>query len=163
MTDDQTEEDNLYALAEWNMERKQKKLGRVIDKMARNLLSQMLHKDPLQRPTLARILAHPFLSGKKVARLVGDKPIYDVFLSYRVASDSQHVEKLYNLLTAQGFKVYWDKLCLLPGKTDPINKLSIPNTNPPTNTFTDYCRGGLGTRVLRGFGEQSGFCSVAIS
>ena len=83
--------------------------------MGRNLLSQMLHKDPLQRPTLARVLAHPFLSGKKVARLVGDKPIYDVFLSYRVASDAHHVEKLYNLLTAQGFKVYWDKLCLQPG------------------------------------------------
>ena len=115
LTDDQTEEDNLFALAEWNMERKQKKLGRVVDKMARNLLSQMLHKDPLQRPTLARILAHPFLSGKKVARLVGDKPVYDVFLSYRVASDSSNVEKLYNLLTAQGFKVYWDKVCLQPG------------------------------------------------
>ena len=83
--------------------------------MARNLLAQMLHKDPLQRPTLARVLAHTFVSGKKVARLVGEKPKYDVFLSYRVASDSQHVEKLYNLLTAQGFKVYWDKLCLEPG------------------------------------------------
>ena len=83
--------------------------------MARNLLAQMLHKDPLQRPTLARVLAHTFVSGKKVARLVGEKPKYDIFLSYRVASDSLHVEKLYNLLTAQGFKVYWDKLCLEPG------------------------------------------------
>ena len=50
-----------------------------------------------------------------MARLVGDKPKYDVFLSYRVATDAHHVEKLYKLLTAQGFKVYWDKLCLLPG------------------------------------------------
>ena len=83
--------------------------------MARNLLGQMLHKDPLQRPTLARVLAHTFVSGKKVARLVGEKPKYDVFLSYRVASDAHHVEKLHNLLTAQGFKVYWDKLCLEPG------------------------------------------------
>ena len=91
------------------------KLAHVPDQLARNLLSQMLHKEPLQRPSLSRVLAHPFLSGKKVARLVGENPKYDVFLSYRVASDSQHVEKLYELLTAQGFKVYWDKLCLKPG------------------------------------------------
>ena len=107
--------DNLFALAEWSSELKADKLADVPDKLARNLLSQMLHKDPLQRPTLARVLAHSFLSGKKVARLVGEKSKYDIFLSYRVASDSQHVEKLYNLLTAQGFKVYWDKLCLEPG------------------------------------------------
>ena len=107
--------DNLFALAEWSPELKADKLADVPDKLARNLLSQMLHKDPLQRPSLSRVLAHSFLSGKKVARLVGEKPKYDVFLSYRVASDAQHVEKLYNLLTAQGFKVYWDKFCLEPG------------------------------------------------
>ena len=107
--------DNLFALAEWSPELKADKLADVPDKLARNLLSQMLHKDPLQRPSLSRVLAHSFLSGRKVARLVGENPKYDVFLSYRVASDSQHVEKLYNLLTAQGFKVYWDKFCLEPG------------------------------------------------
>ena len=115
LTADKGEEDNLFALATWSTELKQKKLARVMDTSARNLLSQMLHKNPLQRPSIARVLEHPFLSGKKVARLVGDKPKYDVFLSYRVAADAHHVEKLYNLLTAQGFKVYWDKLCLLPG------------------------------------------------
>ena len=107
--------DNLFALAEWSPELKAEKLADVPDKLARNLLSQMLHKDPLQRPSLARVLAHSFLSGKKVARLIGEKPKYDIFLSYRVASDAQHVEKLYNLLTTQGFKVYWDKFCLEPG------------------------------------------------
>ena len=115
LTDDQTEEDNLFSLAKWSHWKKAKKLLRVDNPLARNLLGQMLHKDPMQRPTLARVLGHPFLSGKKVARLVGENPKYDIFLSYRVASDSQHVEKLYNLLTAQGFKVYWDKLCLEPG------------------------------------------------
>ena len=107
--------DNLFALEEWSPELKADKLADVPDKLARNLLSQMLRKDPLQRPSLARVLAHSFLSGRKVARLVGEKPKYDIFLSYRVASDAHHVEKLYNLLTAQGFKVYWDKLCLEPG------------------------------------------------
>ena len=107
--------DNLFALAEWSPELKTDKLADVPNRLARNLLSQMLHKDPLQRPSLSRVLAHSFLSGKKVARLVGEKPKYDIFLSYRVAADALHVEKLYNLLVAQGFKVYWDKLCLLPG------------------------------------------------
>ena len=107
--------DNLFALAEWSSELKADKLADVPDKLARNLLSQMLHKDPLQRPSLARILAHSFLSGKKVARLIGEKPKYDIFLSYRVAADALHVEKLYKLLVAQGFKVYWDKICLESG------------------------------------------------
>ena len=117
LTDDPTEEDNLVALAQWTRTVKERKLGRVADKRARNLLAQMLHKDPLMRPSLARVLMHPFLSGKKVARLVGDKPTYDVFLSYRVASDSQHAERLYNLLTSPPFSltVYWDKLCLEKG------------------------------------------------
>ena len=115
LTDDLTEEDNLFVLAEWSSDHKRKKLIRVTDSSARNLLAQMLHKDPHQRPSLGRVLAHPFLSGKKVARMVGEQPTYDVFLSYRVASDSHHVERLYHLLTAQGFKVYWDKLCLEPG------------------------------------------------
>ena len=107
--------DNLFALAEWSPELKADKLADVPDKLARNLLSQMLHKDPLQRPSLSRVVAHSFLSGKKVARLIGENPKYDIFLSYRVAADALHVEKLYKLLVAQGFKVYWDKICLESG------------------------------------------------
>ena len=109
--------DNLFALAEWSTELKADKLADVPDKLARNLLSQMLLKDPLQRPSLARVLTHPFLSGKKVVRLVGEKPKYDIFLSYRVASDTHHVEKLYNLLTTPPYnlKVYLDTVCLQPG------------------------------------------------
>ena len=55
--------DNLFALAEWSPELKADKLADVPDKLARNLLSQMLHKDPLQRPTLAHVLGHSFLCG----------------------------------------------------------------------------------------------------
>jgi len=77
--------DNLFVLSEWNSHIKSEKLSEINDKSARNLLSQMLHKNPARRPTLSRLLAHPFLSGKKVARLIGEKPTYDIFLSYRVA------------------------------------------------------------------------------
>ena len=117
LVDDLTDDDNLFALAAWSNELKEKKLARVTDEMARNLLSQMLHKDPMQRPSLARVLAHPFLSERKVARLFGEKPKYDVFLSYRVAPDSNHVSKLYDLLTAAPYNlsVYRDANCLKSG------------------------------------------------
>jgi hypothetical protein len=36
--------------------------------MAKNLLSQILTKDPRKRPPISQILAHPFLSGKAVTR-----------------------------------------------------------------------------------------------
>ena len=55
------------------------------------------------------------MSGKHVARLHGNPPKFDVFISYRVASDSQHVDILYKLLTDMGVKVWWDKVCLEPG------------------------------------------------
>ena len=115
LTTDTMEEDNLFALAEWGEETKERKLHRVGDPLARNLLAQMLHKDPRARPSLSRVLAHPFISGKKVARLPGDEPQYDVFLSYRVASDTEHVRRMYELLTSQGYRVYWDVKCLAPG------------------------------------------------
>ena len=113
--EDMGSDNDLWSLYEWSIDLKTKKLSAIDDPVARNLLSQMLHKDPLLRPTIPRLLAHPFLSSKSVARMIGDQAEYDVFLSYRVASDSQHVEKMYHLLTAQGLKVWWDKLCLLPG------------------------------------------------
>ena len=40
----------------------------------------------------------------------------DIFLSYRVASDSAHVEAFHKQFTGLGLKVWWDKLCLLPGQ-----------------------------------------------
>ena len=44
-----------------------------------------------------------------------DKP-YDVFLSYRVASEAALVERLYDILTEKGVKVWWDKRCLRPAQ-----------------------------------------------
>jgi len=132
LPDDPGEEDSLRALADWAEEHKQKKLARVGDGKARNLLSQMLSKDPKQRPTLARVLAHPFISGQKVARMVGESAKYDVFLSYRVAADAAHVETLYRALTKQGLKVYWDKVRPL------ATLLSAPPFNPsPTPLFAN--------------------------
>ena len=116
LSGDITIEDNLYALADWTPEFKKKKLSRIADKQICNLLSQMIHKDPLKRPSLSRVLAHPFISLKKVTRLAGEVAKFDAFISYRVASDLLNAEVLYNLLTSQGLRVFWDKVCLQPGE-----------------------------------------------
>ena len=52
--------------------------------------------------------------------MVGERPLFDVFLSYRVDADGaatllKHVEKLYELLIAKGLTVWWDAKCLLKG------------------------------------------------
>ena len=60
---------------------KNKKLSRVKDPLGRNILSQMLNRNPLKRPTLQRVLSYPFLSGAKVSRKVGEKAQFDVFVS----------------------------------------------------------------------------------
>ena len=66
----------------------------------------MLTKEPSKRPSMAQILAHPYLTGQKVARLVGQEPEFDVFISYRVASDAHHAELLFNMLSARNIKVW---------------------------------------------------------
>ena len=109
------DEEALVTLHLWTAEFKRKKLSKVSDPHARHLLSQLLQKDPTRRPLTKRVLAHPFLTGKKAQRLVGEKAEYDVFLSYRVFSDAEHAERLYRSLTERGLKVWWDRVSLQPG------------------------------------------------
>jgi serine/threonine protein kinase len=106
---------SLWTLAEYSDTVLTGKLDEIFDPLAANLISQMLTRDANRRPTLERVLVHPFLSQKQVARLLGEKPQFDVFISYRVASDARHTEYLYHRLMAEGFKVWWDKECLAPG------------------------------------------------
>jgi hypothetical protein len=42
--------------------------------LARNLIAQMLTKDPARRPLMNQVLAHPFFTGRHTARLVGMAP-----------------------------------------------------------------------------------------
>ena len=42
-------------------------------------------------------------------------PEFDVFISYRVQSDLDHAEIIYDKLTAAGLRVWWDKKSLAPG------------------------------------------------
>jgi hypothetical protein len=61
-------------------------------------------------------LDHPFLINKPFTRLVGQAPLYDVFLSYRVATDRPLAQALYRLLTdVYHLRVFWDAVSLQPG------------------------------------------------
>ncbi len=53
------------------------------------------------------VLSHPFLSGNKAARMVGEEPEWDVFISYRVRSDFAVAQLLHDELTELGLKVWW--------------------------------------------------------
>ena len=117
-----SEKDNLdpaqlRVLAEWSDDTKQERLDMVQDRKCRNLISRLLHRDPLSRPdSFARVVCHPFFTGKTASRLVGEEADYDCFLSYRVRSDLESTKRLYHELLEQGVRVWWDKECLEKGK-----------------------------------------------
>jgi len=113
--DDGISQQDLQLVYECDAEFIRSRLSNISDMLARNLISQLLVKDPRRRVNMTQVLDHPFLTGKKPARMIGQPPEFDVFLSYRVSSDSAHVEILYNLLTGMGLKVWWDKMCLGKG------------------------------------------------
>ena len=83
------DEDNLVTqedfadLYQFTDEFKTSKLKYISDLQARNLISQLLNKDPTRRPAMQEVLYHPFITGKATARMVGDDPEFDVFISYR--------------------------------------------------------------------------------
>jgi len=104
-------------LHDWTEDVKTKKLALIENKLARNLVSMLLNKDPTKRPSASRALQHPFFTGKTVTRLIGERATWDVFISYRADTDVEIVESIYNNLTASGLKVWWDKKCLLPGQS----------------------------------------------
>ena len=67
---------------------------------------QVINLDPKDIETALRILMSEvgvFMSGSYE---------YDFFLSYRVFSDADVIEKVYYFLISEGYKVYWDKKSL---------------------------------------------------
>ena len=108
--------DDLKCLEIWSDTTKNMKLDLIDDNYAKNLLSLLLHKDPSKRLTIDKVLLHPFLSGTKPSRLEGDPAEFDVFISYRVNSELQIAELLYNALIKCGLRVFWDKKSLKNGE-----------------------------------------------
>ena len=64
-------ENDLRDLAFWTEEDKLPRMAMVPDKYARNLISQLLMKDPLKRPNIQQVLSHPFMTGRTATRLDG--------------------------------------------------------------------------------------------
>jgi serine/threonine protein kinase len=107
-------------LQEFAEEFKYRRLDKISDLIARNLVSQMLTRDPTKRPSMSQILAHPFLSGNNIrTRQLGAAPEYDVFICYQSSSsyDSEHAKVIHDALVAAGVNVWWDKKSLSPGMT----------------------------------------------
>jgi len=111
----------------WGDAARAERLSVVTDPLARNLLGQMLHPDPRQRPSLARVYAHPFLrpalpaslsehataaaaAAAAPVRLVCDAPMHDVYLSYRrgVPGDQAVALLLARLLEERGLTVCYE-------------------------------------------------------
>lgn len=107
--DDNLQPNEMLELASWSDQLKASKLNLVQDRLARNLLSQMLMKDPTKRPSVRRLLEHPFFTGKKAVRMRGDEAQFDVFISYRDSTDARHARDLYEHLRSRGLKVWWDQ------------------------------------------------------
>lgn len=114
--DNISDEDDLLLLYEWSDIVRDRKLSKITDKLARNLVSLMLTKNVEKRIDAVHVLEHPFLSGKQTSRLQGDKAEFDVFISYRVVSDAHHAQMLFDALTEKGLKVWLDTHCLEAGK-----------------------------------------------
>jgi serine/threonine protein kinase len=104
--EDNLDNRNLKKLHLFSDEFKYYRIDLIKDSLARNLIAQMLTKDPARRPLMSQVLAHPFFTGHQTARLVGMAPEFDVFISYRVASDAHHAEQLFHLLSAHEIKVW---------------------------------------------------------
>ena len=88
VNDDLMYEEDFIKLWEWTEATKRTKLSQVKNHLSRNLLSLLLMKYPRSRLDASQVLSHPFLTGVSGSRLPGSEPKWDVFLSYRVDSDS---------------------------------------------------------------------------
>jgi serine/threonine protein kinase len=109
-------ETDAKLLLEFRGDYKRDMLKKIAHVEARYLCYYMLTKDYTRRPRVEDVLDHPFFTGTEVPRYIGEPASFDVFLSYRVNSDADVVEALYNLLTFAGLTVWWDRTSLKPGE-----------------------------------------------
>lgn len=131
---DNLEAAELQTLRTFGCDFKHQKMQTVDHFLARNLVSQLLEKDPAVRQnSMDVILTHPFLSlvtpvptssGDLKQAVVVDllamadrvfcvfrvfsdsEGRFDVFLCYRASSDLDHANAIYTMLTSIGLKVW---------------------------------------------------------
>ena len=114
--DNITKNSDFKVLLEWCQEEIEGRGELIKNKLARNLVSLLLTKDPLKRPSARQVLLHPFFSGVSATRLVGEPANWDVFISYRSVVDAEIAALIYEHLTSCGLRVWWDKKCLRGGQ-----------------------------------------------
>lgn len=139
------EEEDGALLAAWPPEAHAAAVQRLRteDRTARALVFDLLQHNPALRPSAAQVLQHPYLTRQLTsARLGGEQPEYDVFISYRVATEgladakpvggSGLVLQLYNALVANSLRVFVDFKELKDGK----------------NWKEGFCAGAASSRVF---------------
>jgi ankyrin repeat protein/serine/threonine protein kinase len=104
-----------HNLFEWNERFRVTKLAKIKNLEARNLAARMLNKEPLSRPSISQILAHPYVSNAPAVRMIGEASTYDVFISYRRGADTDYCDKLYESLISKGLTVWMDRKSLEEG------------------------------------------------
>ena len=109
--DNISDNDVLVQLAQWGQSKiRVKKLAKIADPVARHLVSLLLSAEPSRRPpSMLHVRRHPFFTGQLMSRTPEDRATFDIFISYRVDSDVATAELLFNMLTARGLNVWWDK------------------------------------------------------
>ena len=103
------DEDDVRSLAAWTDDLKHSKLKKIRNIFARNLVSQLLVRDPARRlSSVDRVLLHPFITGKKPTRMDCDPVEYDVYVSFRMGSDCdlEFAENLCAVLRQAGVRVW---------------------------------------------------------
>lgn len=113
---DNIDDDTLIQLYCFPDNLKLSQLNKIQDPIARNLVSQLLTKDPNRRPSMKVIKHHSFLTGRSTARMPGEEAEFDIFISYRVASEKAMAKQLFDMLEAKGICVWLDQVKLELGK-----------------------------------------------
>jgi len=103
---------SLCMLCEWSDELKTEKLSKIPDLYARNMIYQLLSKDPVRRPTCEKVLQLPFLTQTLPPRVPQQPPVHDVLICCRsdVEMDCRYADTLSVMLADRGLRVHMEKL-----------------------------------------------------
>lgn len=118
--EDNIDSRSLSMLCEWTNDVKNEKLSKIPDLYARNLVYQLLSKDPVRRPTCEKVLQLPFLTKIAPPRVPQQPPTYDVYICCRadIEMDCCYAEALYRLLTERGLCIHLEKHTVMDGRDD---------------------------------------------
>ena len=68
---DNIDDDTLLKLYHFSEKSKKSQLLKIRDPLARNMISQLLNKNPERRPPMKLLKYHPFITGHTTARMKG--------------------------------------------------------------------------------------------